>query len=249
MPQRVGTYITTVRGRPRSPYLNHLLEVAMLVAEATGEHRGVMSTISRTDAMSEYQRDQAIAEFVDREHSRRILRLVDAKLRELAEEVADLLREENSDAQDFESLWEAICYYVAKGKRDDLNKYEEPIHAMCRQALQECYGDRFTAQVLAAIMTQCDEFYQKAGRRDEPSSQSLDEWTAKAIYARLLDLRPKDTGPSHCLPAFSHSDGRQRLEPGSDRTRHRGNRVIRKRQTSRLKCRYRMRFSGWRCRI
>jgi hypothetical protein len=33
------------------------VEVEMLVAEVTGEHRGVMSTISRTDAMSEYQRD------------------------------------------------------------------------------------------------------------------------------------------------------------------------------------------------
>jgi hypothetical protein len=99
-----------------------------------------------------------------------------------------LLREENNDAQDFESLWEAICYYVARAKRDDLIKYEEPIHAMCRQALQECYGDRFTAQVLAAITSHCDEFYQKAVRKDEPSSQSLDEWTAKAIYARLLDL-------------------------------------------------------------
>ena len=146
--------------------------------------------------MSEYQRDQAITEAIDRARSRRILLLVDAKLRELAEEAADLLRGQKDDADDFDSLWDAICYYLARDKVDALNKYKEPVHAMCRQALQEYYGDGFTAQVLAAITTECDEFYQKAGRRDEPSSHSLDEWTTKAIYMRLLDSAREDAKSS-----------------------------------------------------
>jgi hypothetical protein len=137
--------------------------------------------------MSEYQREEAIAAAIERERSRRIIRLVDAKLRELAEEAADLLRGEKDGAEDFNSVWDAICFYIAKGKTDALNKFEEPIQAMCRQALQEYYSDAFTAQILAAITEECDRFYQKGGRSDQPSFHSLDEWTTKAIYVRLLE--------------------------------------------------------------
>ena len=137
--------------------------------------------------MSENQRLAAIADGVDRDRSRRILRLVDGKLRELAEEVIDLLREQKDGAQGFELLWEAICYCVARGTPDDLNNYESPTRAFCWQVLGD-YGDRFVSQLLATATTDCDEFYRKAALREKPPSQSLDEWTTKAIYARLLDL-------------------------------------------------------------
>jgi hypothetical protein len=60
--------------------------------------------------------------------------------------------------------------------------------AMCLRALHDHHGDRFTAQVLAATTAQCDDFYQNAALGDEPAPCSLDEWTTKAIYSRLLDL-------------------------------------------------------------
>jgi hypothetical protein len=138
--------------------------------------------------MLEYQRDPAIAEAIDRERSRRILRLVDAKIQELAEEAAYSLQGQEDEAQDFASLWDAVCYYVARDKPDDLKKYEKRMAETCLQALQGYSGDRFTVQVLAAITAECDDFYRNAARGDEPAPWSLDEWTTKAINSRLLEL-------------------------------------------------------------
>jgi hypothetical protein len=137
--------------------------------------------------MLEYRTGLAIAAARDRERSGRILGLLDVKLRELAQETADLLRDTKDDAQEFASLWDAICCWIAKGKSEELQKFEERVHAMCRQTLQEnC--DAFSSELLATITTECDEFYRKATRREKPPLWSLENWAAKAIYPRLLEL-------------------------------------------------------------
>jgi hypothetical protein len=137
--------------------------------------------------MSEHLRDKATeAAAFDRERLWRLQRLAKEKLGELAEEAADSLRDQNEGAEDFKSIWDAICYCVAKDKSNDLKKHEGHMRAMCQQALGDCDG--FTTQVLAGITTDNDEFYKTVLRNNYLGFESLDEWTSNAIYMRLLDI-------------------------------------------------------------
>jgi hypothetical protein len=147
------------------------------------------------DDSSDHQRIVS-AEAVERSRAHRIRRLVDNYLGELAEEVACLLREAEDPVHSFPSLWEALCYTVARGQPGDMTDVEDRVRGVCQQVLRESALDRFTSDVLANYTMEYDEFYRTTARGEQPPSGCLEDWIGKEIGSRVIELARDDANSS-----------------------------------------------------
>jgi hypothetical protein len=93
---------------------------------------------------------------VRQERGQRLLRTLEAKLTELAQEVADLARERKEETPgDFDSLWEAFCYHISRSQPSDFANYEDRIRALCQDVMRDLGEGRFTSQLLAICTPEC----------------------------------------------------------------------------------------------
>jgi hypothetical protein len=135
---------------------------------------------------SDYVSGWELKKAKDQAWGQRLLKAVQAEITNCAEEVADLAREKRDETPDsFGSLWDAICYQIARGSPEELASYEESIRSLCNEVLSRTAG--FTPKLFAICTTDYDEFDLRACRGDEPSPWSINDWASEAIYARVLE--------------------------------------------------------------
>lgn len=140
---------------------------------------------------SEYELAKQMAEARRHAHGQRLLQAVHAEIKSYAEEVAYLAREKQDETTDsFQSLWDAFCYQVARGKPEDLANYEEPIRALCREVLDGT--GNFIPKLFAICTTEYDEFERRDFRPEQPPYWFIDEWATKAIYVHVLEEAQAD---------------------------------------------------------
>jgi hypothetical protein len=145
-------------------------------------HLGRCSTM--TD--SEYGNAKRLTEARRQARGQRLLQAVHPEIKNYAQEVAYLASEkQNATSDPLKNWWEAICYQIARGKPGDFANYEEDIRGLCQEVLLRT--DNFIPKLFAICTTEYDDFYQKAGLREEPSTWSVREWASEAIYARVLE--------------------------------------------------------------